>query len=151
MIFYASILGMHSDVWHLGAVASFRWRQDSQGVGPRNRWNTVGTEASVAATCFITKSTHDFFRCDWHFVDADAHRIVDGIRDGGWNRQQGSLAHLLRPVWSIRIRIFDQVRLDVAHLHRRRTLVFQHRWKLRSEEHTSELQSPCNLVCRLLL
>src|SRR2546426_6481514 len=26
----------------------------------------------------------------------------------------------------------------------------QHRWS-RSEEHTSELQSPCNLVCRLLL
>src|SRR5256885_11046366 len=24
-------------------------------------------------------------------------------------------------------------------------------WYLRSEEHTSELQSPCNLVCRLLL
>src|SRR5688500_19620959 len=24
-------------------------------------------------------------------------------------------------------------------------------WKKRSEEHTSELQSPCNLVCRLLL
>src|SRR5256885_4817940 len=24
-------------------------------------------------------------------------------------------------------------------------------WKSRSEEHTSELQSPCNLVCRLLL
>src|SRR5256885_8309344 len=24
-------------------------------------------------------------------------------------------------------------------------------WDLRSEEHTSELQSPCNLVCRLLL
>src|SRR5256885_8943736 len=24
-------------------------------------------------------------------------------------------------------------------------------WKARSEEHTSELQSPCNLVCRLLL
>src|SRR2546426_4917632 len=24
-------------------------------------------------------------------------------------------------------------------------------WLLRSEEHTSELQSPCNLVCRLLL
>src|SRR2546426_9068474 len=26
-----------------------------------------------------------------------------------------------------------------------------HRSKARSEEHTSELQSPCNLVCRLLL
>src|SRR2546426_2980378 len=24
-------------------------------------------------------------------------------------------------------------------------------WQERSEEHTSELQSPCNLVCRLLL
>src|SRR5688500_19588103 len=24
-------------------------------------------------------------------------------------------------------------------------------WKIQSEEHTSELQSPCNLVCRLLL
>src|SRR5256885_6809287 len=24
-------------------------------------------------------------------------------------------------------------------------------WQARSEEHTSELQSPCNLVCRLLL
>src|SRR5256885_3917273 len=24
-------------------------------------------------------------------------------------------------------------------------------WPIRSEEHTSELQSPCNLVCRLLL
>src|SRR3989454_6559940 len=29
---------------------------------------------------------------------------------------------------------------------------FQGKWcKWRSEEHTSELQSPCNLVCRLLL
>src|SRR5256885_2560251 len=26
-----------------------------------------------------------------------------------------------------------------------------HIWQVRSEEHTSELQSPCNLVCRLLL
>src|SRR2546426_4341497 len=27
----------------------------------------------------------------------------------------------------------------------------RHRQEARSEEHTSELQSPCNLVCRLLL
>src|SRR5256885_11711639 len=32
--------------------------------------------------------------------------------------------------------------------HRRRVVV---RALFRSEEHTSELQSPCNLVCRLLL
>src|SRR5688500_19931036 len=30
-------------------------------------------------------------------------------------------------------------------------LVFIWRTRVRSEEHTSELQSPCNLVCRLLL
>src|SRR5256885_8185436 len=28
---------------------------------------------------------------------------------------------------------------------------YWHFWIVRSEEHTSELQSPCNLVCRLLL
>src|SRR6266446_8882494 len=31
------------------------------------------------------------------------------------------------------------------------TGIHAHRLVLRSEEHTSELQSPCNLVCRLLL
>src|SRR5256885_10991981 len=30
-------------------------------------------------------------------------------------------------------------------------IVFCQTWQDRSEEHTSELQSPCNLVCRLLL
>src|SRR5256885_12944332 len=35
-----------------------------------------------------------------------------------------------------------------GHLRRRGALRRAHR---RSEEHTSELQSPCNLVCRLLL
>src|SRR2546426_3089746 len=37
------------------------------------------------------------------------------------------------------------------HLHDRPPQVGDHLDKLRSEEHTSELQSPCNLVCRLLL
>src|SRR5256885_7209509 len=31
------------------------------------------------------------------------------------------------------------------------TRLFKSTWLQRSEEHTSELQSPCNLVCRLLL
>src|SRR5688500_15351283 len=34
---------------------------------------------------------------------------------------------------------------------RRHERVEQHPTRMRSEEHTSELQSPCNLVCRLLL
>src|SRR5256885_10966384 len=33
----------------------------------------------------------------------------------------------------------------------RRSLLYTARASVRSEEHTSELQSPCNLVCRLLL
>src|SRR5256885_10367569 len=38
--------------------------------------------------------------------------------------------------------------LEVLHAANGRILGHDHR---RSEEHTSELQSPCNLVCRLLL
>src|SRR5256885_3000736 len=34
---------------------------------------------------------------------------------------------------------------------RERTTATTFDWAMRSEEHTSELQSPCNLVCRLLL
>src|SRR5256885_5010110 len=33
----------------------------------------------------------------------------------------------------------------------RASMIWRTRCSLRSEEHTSELQSPCNLVCRLLL
>src|SRR5256885_16576217 len=38
--------------------------------------------------------------------------------------------------------------LEIGNQRRRRLVDFL---GLRSEEHTSELQSPCNLVCRLLL
>src|SRR5256885_8260060 len=40
-----------------------------------------------------------------------------------------------------------------VHVHLDRALVADHEQRVaeRSEEHTSELQSPCNLVCRLLL
>src|SRR5256885_6785820 len=40
-------------------------------------------------------------------------------------------------------------RVDEAHVQRDHVTAGEER--LRSEEHTSELQSPCNLVCRLLL
>src|SRR5256885_10405252 len=46
-------------------------------------------------------------------------------------------------VWS---RIFRKQRLDCVGSFDPALLL-----KFRSEEHTSELQSPCNLVCRLLL
>src|SRR6266446_325849 len=44
----------------------------------------------------------------------------------------------------------ERERLPERLLHRR-TAGRVDRWLVRSEEHTSELQSPCNLVCRLLL
>src|SRR5580658_11036979 len=44
---------------------------------------------------------------------------------------------------------------DLLHLPQRQYSCLLQQWlgstALRSEEHTSELQSPCNLVCRLLL
>src|SRR5256885_9810726 len=44
---------------------------------------------------------------------------------------------------------------SIAHLRQRRRFAVQELLeqlaRTRSEEHTSELQSPCNLVCRLLL
>src|SRR2546426_2823262 len=44
------------------------------------------------------------------------------------------------------------VERDGTRLHRRRQpAAHDHAALRRSEEHTSELQSPCNLVCRLLL
>src|SRR2546426_1908650 len=77
-----------------------------------------------------------------------------GPRDGDGSRAI-SLALLGRPDLLLRARPHSVLgaasdpagRLDLSvvclgfHLHRQR----------RSEEHTSELQSPCNLVCRLLL
>src|SRR5256885_3614073 len=38
-----------------------------------------------------------------------------------------------------------------ALVHSRRRLILEIQGRTRSEEHTSELQSPCNIVCRLLL
>src|SRR2546426_7830837 len=52
-----------------------------------------------------------------------------------------------REVW-----FTNQNGLWAADLHGRTRSLFQVAgYGLRSEEHTSELQSPCNLVCRLLL
>src|SRR2546426_5643007 len=54
------------------------------------------------------------------------------------------LLGLLRLEGGNRILIFSNTREEARRLEDRLT-------RNRSEEHTSELQSPCNLVCRLLL
>src|SRR5256885_2484034 len=48
-------------------------------------------------------------------------------------------------------KIWDQVDIVINMSGRPREQTFGDYSKVRSEEHTSELQSPCNLVCRLLL
>src|SRR5256885_5239708 len=44
----------------------------------------------------------------------------------------------------------EQAEKNPVKAHVTNHLLYRH-WTARSEEHTSELQSPCNLVCRLLL
>src|SRR2546426_4311420 len=89
------------------------------------------------------------------------------IQAKGWARVGKSGAHLLRRgAWYPVVRISSShiVVLDVNRrnvpVDRRFLEIRYHppeRWTIvrceprRSEEHTSELQSPCNLVCRLLL
>src|SRR5256885_9462863 len=48
------------------------------------------------------------------------------------------------------IRALQEERLQ-GQFHEIQQRIKHHFSQLRSEEHTSELQSPCNLVCRLLL
>src|SRR3989454_12419471 len=45
----------------------------------------------------------------------------------------------------------DLTKRRLGFLHQRHPVIAVGRRGIRSEEHTSELQSPCNLVCRLLL
>src|SRR5205807_3915623 len=52
------------------------------------------------------------------------------------------------PRWHAHVDEGDRVRTALRHS---RAGAFDSIATLRSEEHTSELQSPCNLVCRLLL
>src|SRR5256885_11723862 len=67
-------------------------------------------------------------------------RVRSGVRDGRYRRES-------------RRRYDDTVcgRVDFEAVHRGRPAAARGAGQARSEEHTSELQSPCNLVCRLLL
>src|SRR5256885_12447512 len=73
------------------------------------------------------------FRSSVTELSADVSRFLDGL-----------------PVSARKETIFDKV----GRFYRRHTaaiLLILMYLLMRSEEHTSELQSPCNLVCRLLL
>src|SRR5205807_4211765 len=62
----------------------------------------------------------------------------------------------LRPVFACLVAdlvnaAFDAATRSGGELERKLLVLLDEAANIRSEEHTSELQSPCNLVCRLLL
>src|SRR5436309_5062529 len=87
----------------------------------------VSCLAASAAAEIYTLSLHDA-------LPISRARVVAELERGGW---AGSLV-------SVRV---NPAATDVG----RRGWIYSHRHEGRSEEHTSELQSRENLVCRLLL
>src|SRR6266566_6872874 len=85
---------------------------------------TSGRRCSSACTVF--------FECEI--------QLIEGAPDRG---QAGG-----RPQ---RLADLRQRRIGPCRDQRRQAIEVGRRQRTRSEEHTSELQSPCNLVCRLLL
>src|SRR5439155_2854200 len=123
-------LRMHRYARYLATIAAFRRRWYSQRFRPLYRWNRVRTKARIPATMPLAQGLQNFFRRDWNLIDPNTDSIVHGICDCRWNRQQRALPNFFRTEWPIGIRIFNQKSLNVAHLQRGRTLIFQHRREL---------------------
>src|SRR5256885_3349028 len=80
----------------------------------------------TATTEIYTLSLHDALPIFWMYF-----RMQDLSRHGNWSTDV----------------VLQQRHINLVD----RDQVFKFCIRCRSEEHTSELQSPCNLVCRLLL
>src|SRR5256885_7061713 len=74
--------------------------------------------------------------------------LFRSLRDSCSNRADTNLRNQLHGNSGLRIRVLQVVN-QLCQIFDGIDVVMR-RWR-RSEEHTSELQSPCNLVCRLLL
>src|SRR5256885_1936725 len=95
-----------------------------------------------------------FSGLDHHDVDVPAEQRGDALASArkryvGPARAGGLLQQLPHDVVAARVRAARL--LELAGVLLRRLDELGKRLERRSEEHTSELQSPCNLVCRLLL
>src|SRR5437660_11922232 len=119
-------LRMYSCARYLATVAAFRRRWNSQRFRPLYRWNRVRTKSRIPPRLLLAQGLQYVFRRDWNFIDPNTDSIVDRICDCRWNRQQRALPNFFRTEWPIGIRIFNQKSLNVAHLQRGRTLIFQH-------------------------
>src|SRR5256885_5280858 len=83
--------------------------------------------------------------------------VPDGAARAGWTmyaplsaRHDYSGASIGQELWSVSI-ILVGLSSILGSLNYITTIINNRAPGMRSEEHTSELQSPCNLVCRLLL
>src|SRR5690348_17437130 len=94
---------------------------------------------------FSNRSRHTRWTCDWSSdvcsSDLDVPDDGEVVRD----EQVGEVELVAQVLEQV-----DHTGLD-GHVQRRHRLVEHQHLRLRSEEHTSELQSPVHLVCRLLL
>src|SRR5256885_13195348 len=93
-------------------------------------------------------------------LDLTTLRLFVAACDLGNIARAGEQQHIGSSAISKRMALLEeQVQAPLLERHRRGVvptaaglMLLEHaRAMLRSEEHTSELQSPCNLVCRLLL
>src|SRR5256885_8169901 len=98
---------------------------------------------------FSSRRRHTRLQGDWSSdVCSSDLLLLKEFSQVGANRRQRSWLHGLGNTFIQPCRTSSHGKLVYE---RMRQLVFQDAGKIRSEEHTSELQSPCNLVCRLLL
>src|SRR5256885_7728163 len=95
------------------------------------------TRTALCITCvfffFSSRRRHTRLQGDWS-SDVCSSDLIFGII----GRSGAGKSSLLRTINRLEQPSSGQVRVDGVDIGR-------------SEEHTSELQSPCNLVCRLLL
>src|SRR5256885_1340073 len=137
-----------------------------------------GTVTAISATQLTVKNakagSKTFLRTDatvvvkgrnekatWSEIEINSHvRVRFEERDGklyakrvhiGRAHVAGKVESVNGNVITIRTRDGKDVKLTVSGSTKYFEITGKHERKARSEEHTSELQSPCNLVCRLLL
>src|SRR2546426_8512435 len=96
----------------------------------------------------------------YHYLVAESFRLFDLSYDQFWSLSKSAQANLIwKALFLEHSPLSEACRGVLTTLHalgldvKKRDLPAVRRWfaEQRSEEHTSELQSPCNLVCRLLL
>src|SRR6267154_1644783 len=107
------------------AVASLPRRRNAQSLRPIDVREMGWSKTRVTSCVFFGEGLHDFFRCDWDFVDSHTDSVVDGVGNRRHDRQQGTLTDLFCPKRPARIWLFNQFGNHFGHVERSRALVFQ--------------------------